>query len=92
MVRAVPIGMMVQPPSRLRRVGGKKKAELMRLAQEHLSPAQLKDAVPVRSYKLTTSGWTLPSAHPEVVASTRRRAKVLTSRYLLEWILNWLNQ
>jgi len=26
----------------------------MGLAREHLSPAQLEDAVPVRSYKLTT--------------------------------------
>lgn len=39
----------------------------MSLAREHLSPAQLEDAVPVRSYKLTTSGWALPSAHPKVV-------------------------
>ena len=59
--------MMVQPPSRLRRLGGKKKAELMRLAQEHLSPAQLKDAATVRSYILTAIGWNLLDAHPEVV-------------------------
>ena len=58
--------MIVQPPSRLRQLGGKKKkAELMRLAQEHLSPAQLKDAVPVRSYKLAASERTLLDAHPE---------------------------
>ena len=44
-----------------------KKADLMRLAREHLSPA-LEDAVPVRSYKLTTAGRTLLDAHPEVVA------------------------
>lgn len=47
---------------------GKKKADLMRIAQEHLSPAQLEDAATMRSYKLTTSGWALLSAHPEVVA------------------------
>ena len=45
-----------------------KKADLMRLAREHLSPAQFEDAVPVRSYKLTTAGRTLLDAHPEVVA------------------------
>ena len=67
-VRAVPIGMMVQPPSRLRRLGSKKKAELMGLAREHLSPAQLENAVPVQSYKLTTAGRALLDAHPEVVA------------------------
>jgi len=45
-----------------------KKADLMRLAREHLSPAQLEDATPVRSYKLTTAGRTLLDTHPEVVA------------------------
>ena len=45
-----------------------KKADLMRLAREHLSPAQLEDVVPVRSYKLTTAGHALLDAHPEVVA------------------------
>lgn len=45
-----------------------KKADLMRLAREHLSPAQFEDAVPVRSYKLTAAGRTLLDAHPEVVA------------------------
>ena len=45
-----------------------KKADLMRLAREHLSPAQLEDVVPVRSYKLTTAGLSLLNAHPEVVA------------------------
>ena len=45
-----------------------KKADLMRLAREHLSPAQLEDVVPVRSYKLTTAGRALLDAHPEVVA------------------------
>ena len=45
-----------------------KKADLMRLAREHLSPAQLEDEVPVRSYKLTTAGHALLDAHPEVVA------------------------
>ena len=45
-----------------------KKADLMRLAREHISPAQLEDATPVRSYKLTTAGRTLLDTHPEVVA------------------------
>ena len=45
-----------------------KKADLMRLARERLSPAQLEDVVPVRSYKLTTTGRALLDAHPEVVA------------------------
>lgn len=49
-------------------LSGTKKADLMRLAREHLSPAQLEDAVPVRSYKLTTAGRTLLDVHPEVVA------------------------
>jgi len=40
----------------------------MGLAREHLSPAQFEDAVPVRSYKLTTAGRTLFDDHPEVVA------------------------
>lgn len=48
-------------------LSGTKKAELMRLAQEHLSPIQLKDAVPVRFYKLTTAGRAPLDAHPEVV-------------------------
>ncbi|WP_413042162.1 hypothetical protein [Rothia dentocariosa] len=47
-------------------LSGMKKAELMGFTREHLSPAQLGDAVPVRSYKLTTAGWTLLDAHPEV--------------------------
>ncbi len=49
-------------------LSGAKKTELMGLARERLSPAQLEDAVPVRSYKLTTSGRALLDAHPEVVA------------------------
>ena len=49
-------------------LSGVKKAELMGLAREHLSPAQLEDVVPVRSYKLTTTGRALLDAHPEVVA------------------------
>jgi len=40
----------------------------MGFAREPLSPAQLEDAVPVRSYKLTTAGRKLLDAHPEVVA------------------------
>lgn len=60
--------MVVRLPSRLRRLGGTKKAELMGLARDHLSPAQLEDAVPVGSYKLTTSGRALLDARPEVVA------------------------
>ena len=38
----------------------------MSLAREHLSPAQLEDAVPVRSYKLTTAGRALLETRPEV--------------------------
>ena len=49
-------------------LSGAKKAELMSLARERLSPTQLADAVPVQSYKLTTAGRTLLDAHPEVVA------------------------
>ena len=45
-----------------------KKADLMRLAREHLSPTQLEDAVPVRSYKLATAGRALLDARPEVGA------------------------
>ena len=37
----------------------------MGFAREHLSPAQLEDAVPVRSYKLTTLGRALLDAHPD---------------------------
>ena len=48
-------------------LSGVKKAELMGLAREHLSPAQLEDATPGRSYKLTAAGWALLDAHPEVV-------------------------
>ena len=49
-------------------LSGVKKAELMGLAREHLSPAQLEDATPGRSYKLTAAERTLLDAHPEVVA------------------------
>ena len=49
-------------------LSGAKKADLIRLAREHLSPTQLEDVVPARSYKLTTAGRALPDAHPEVVA------------------------
>ena len=50
---------------------GAKKADLMRLTRGNLSPA-LEDAVPVRSYKLTTAGRTLLDAHPEVVAKASK--------------------
>ncbi|WP_315324989.1 hypothetical protein [Rothia aeria] len=40
----------------------------MSFTRDHLSPTQLMDAVPVRSYKLTTAGRTLLDAHPEVIA------------------------
>lgn len=40
----------------------------MSFTREYLSPAQLKDAIPVRSYKLATSGRALLHAHSEVVA------------------------
>ena len=50
-----------------KRVERCEKAELMGLAREHLSPAQLEDATPGRSYKLTAAGWALLDAHPEVV-------------------------
>jgi len=49
-------------------LSGVKKAELMGLAREHLSPTQLEDVTPVRSYKLTTAGRALLDAHPEVVS------------------------
>ena len=49
-------------------LSGAKKADLMRLAREHLSPTQLEDVVPMRSYKLTTAGRALLDAHPEVIA------------------------
>ena len=49
-------------------LSGATKADLMRLAREHLSPAQFEDAVPVRSYKLTAAGRALLDAHPEVIA------------------------
>ena len=45
-------------------LSGVKKAELMGLAREHLSPTQLEDVTPVRSYKLTTAGRALLDAHP----------------------------
>ena len=54
-------------------LSGVKKAELIGLAREHLSPTQFEDAVPVRSYKLTTSGRALLDTHPEVVARYLKR-------------------
>lgn len=59
--------MTVRVSSGSRRLGGKKKAELMGFARKHLSPAQLMDAATVRSYILTAIGWNLLDAHPEVV-------------------------
>lgn len=57
--------MTVRVSSGSRRLGGRKKAELMSFTQEHLSPAQLKDAATVRSYILTAAGRILLDAHPE---------------------------
>lgn len=37
----------------------------MSFTRDHLSPAQLEDAVPVRSYKLAALERTLLDAHPE---------------------------
>lgn len=54
-----------------------KKADLIRLARERLSPAQLEDAVPVRSYELTTVGRALLTPTPRWWPSTRRRARDL---------------
>lgn len=51
-----------------------KKADLMRLARERLSPAQLEDVVPVRSYKLTTAGRAFLDADPEVVAKHPKKS------------------
>lgn len=64
-------------------LSGVKKAELMGLAREHLSPAQLEDVVPVRSYKLTTAGRALLEAHPEVVTKHPKKgysSKILAQR------------
>lgn len=60
--------MTVRVSSGSRRLGGRKKAELMSFTQEHLSPAQLKDAAPVCFYRLTSSGRALLDTHLEVVA------------------------
>ena len=45
----------------------------MKLARERLSPAQLEDAVPVRSYKLTAAGHALLDAHPEIVVKYQKK-------------------
>ena len=45
----------------------------MSFTREYLSPAQLKDAVPVRSYILTTAGRILLDAHPEVLAKHSKK-------------------
>ena len=52
----------------------RKKAELMSFTREHLYPAQLEDAVPVGSYKLTTPGRALLDARPEVVAKHQKKS------------------
>lgn len=57
-------------------LSGVKKVELMGLAREHLSPAQLEDATSGRSYKLTAAGWALLDAHPEVVAKHQKKLKI----------------
>ena len=46
----------------------------MGFAREHPPPppAQLKDAVSVQSYELTTAGLALLDAHPEVVAKHQK--------------------
>jgi len=54
-------------------LSGATKADLMRLAREHLSPAQFEEVVPIRSYKLTTVGRALLDAHPEVVAKHSKK-------------------
>lgn len=46
----------------------------MGFTREHLSPTQLEGAVPVQSYKLTTAGWALLNAHPEVVAKYPKKS------------------
>lgn len=45
----------------------------MSFTRDHLSPAQLKDIVPVRLYKLTTAGLALLDAHPEVLAKHSKK-------------------
>ena len=54
-------------------LSGATKADLMRLAREHLSPAQFEEVVPIRSYKLTTVRRALLDAHPEVVAKHSKK-------------------
>ena len=54
-------------------LSGVKKADLIRLAWECLSPAQFEDVVPVRSYKLTTAGRALLDTHPEVVTKHSKK-------------------
>jgi len=68
LVRAEPIGVVVRLPSRLRRLGGKKKAELIGFIREHLSPTQLAGAIHVCFYNPTATGRALLNAHPDVVA------------------------
>jgi len=54
-------------------LSGAKKTELMGLARERLSPAQLEDAVPVCFYRLTSSGRVLHDDHPEAVAKRLKK-------------------
>ena len=55
-------------------LSGTKKVDLMGLARGSLSPAQLEDAVPVRSYKTHHLGACAPlDSHPEVVARYLKR-------------------
>ena len=64
-------------------LSGATKADLIRLARENLSPAQLEDTVHVRSYKLTTAGRALLEAHPEVVTKHPKKgysSKILAQR------------
>ena len=56
---------MVRLLSKLRRLGGKKKADLMGFIREHLSPTQLEGAIHVCFYKPTATGRALLNAHPE---------------------------
>ncbi|WP_281952535.1 hypothetical protein [Rothia dentocariosa] len=45
----------------------------MSFTRDHLSPAQLEDAVPVCFYRLTSSGRVLHDDHPEAVAKRLKK-------------------